>query len=348
MHEFNISVTSPLINTAIEVVVTEQQAINKLAEALTHNLDQFCTKFSQACEILIKTTNNQGRIIVTGIGKSGHIGNKIAASFSSLGSPAFFIHAAEAGHGDFGMITKNDAVIALSYSGASNEIIDLLPSIKNLNVPLISITGNNQSILAQNSTIHLPIFIDKEACHLNLAPTASTTATLVLGDALTIAVTKAKAFTCQDFARSHPSGNLGRRLLLKVSDIMVHDNHNYKLPVVSPQTTISNTLLAMTNNNQSLGMVAVVDHDQTILGIFTDGDLRRIFSKYQLKDTETLSIAQVMNTNFKTIDQNELAIHAWEVMQKNKINGLLVVDKSKNNILVGMLNTHTLTAAKII
>lgn len=333
------------INTATEVINIEVAAINNILQALKNNTDNYSDNFNKACELIITTKNNNGRIIITGVGKSGHIGKKIAASLASLGSPAFFVHAAEAQHGDLGMITTNDLIIALSYSGTSNEIVDLIPSIKNLNIPMIAITGNNQSILARNATIHLPIYITKEACHLNLAPTASTTATLVLGDALTMAVTKAQEFKHEDFARSHPGGNLGRRLLLKVEDIMITANNNYKLPIVSPDTLLSEALITMTNNNQTLGMLAIVNQDNNILGIFTDGDLRRFFNNFD-HNMKNISIKEVMNTNYTAVDKNILAVDAWNLMSDKKINGLLVIDE--NNKLIGMLNVHTLVAARII
>ncbi len=319
-----------ILQTAKQVISIEQQAISKLLESINDD-------FIKAVELLV---NCQARIIVTGIGKSGHIGNKIAASFASLGSPAFFLHAAEAEHGDIGMITPNDVVIALSYSGTTNEVIRLIPSLKNLKVPVIAITGNPNSILAKSATIHLPIYIDKEACHLNLAPTASTTATLVLGDALAVAVTRIKQFTEEDFARSHPGGNLGRRLLIKVSDIMVTDEH---LSYALENTKIADALITMTSKH--LGMLAVLDSNTKVIGIFTDGDLRRLFNNNKLNLTDIL-VKDVMNPKCITVNQNILAIDAWQIISDNKINGLLVTDN--DNKLIGMLNIHTLSNAKII
>lgn len=325
---------SQILQTAKQVIQTEQQAVAKL-------LDSINDDFIKATKLLIDC---KARIIVTGIGKSGHIGNKIAASFASLGSPAFFLHAAEAMHGDIGMITSQDILIALSYSGTSSEIINLLPSLKQLNIPIIAITGNPESTLAKAATIHLPIYIDQEACHLNLAPTASTTATLALGDALTVAVTKAKKFTEQDFAKSHPGGNLGRQLLLQVSDIMVtNDNMAY----VTPDTKMTEALVVMTS--KQLGMLAIVDDTMQVVGIFTDGDLRRLFNNSEAQNISELSkltISQVMHKQCITIKHNFLAAQAWQIISNNKINGLLVTDQ--NNKLIGMLNIHTLSNAKII
>lgn len=319
-----------VLQTAKQVISIEQQAISKLIDSINDN-------FIKAVELLV---NCSARIIVTGVGKSGHIGNKLAASFASLGSPSFFLHAGEAEHGDIGMITKDDIVIALSYSGTTNEIIRLLPSLKNLNVPLIAITGNPKSTLALAADIHLPIYIDQEACHLNLAPTASTTATLVLGDALAVAVTRSKKFTEEDFARSHPGGNLGRRLLLKVADIMATGQD---LSYVSDDTKVSDALITMTSKH--LGMLAILNNHHEVIGIFTDGDLRRFFSTntYNLNN---ILIRDVMNSSCITIKPDILAVDAWQIISDNKINGLIVTDQ--DNKLIGMLNIHTLTHAKII
>lgn len=319
-----------LLQTAKQVITIEQKAISRLLDAVNES-------FIKACELLI---NCKGKIVITGIGKSGHIGNKLAASFSSLGSPAVFMHAAEAMHGDIGMITKDDIIIALSFSGSSPEILNLLPSLNHLNTPIIAITGNENSPLAKAATQHLPIFIDEEACHLNLAPTASTTATLVLGDALTIAVTRAKQITKEDFARAHPGGNLGRKLLLKVSDIMATGD---KLAVVFKDTDLTEALVIMTN--KGLGMVAVVDNNSEIIGIFTDGDLRRFFERSHV--ISKIKISEIMNSHCATIEQNTLAINAWQLMRDKKINGLLITEHNSNK-LVGMINVHTLAAANII
>lgn len=323
-----------VLQTAKQVIQTEQQAVAKL-------IDSINDEFIKAVDIL---TSCKARIVVTGIGKSGHIGQKIAASFASLGSPSFFLHAAEALHGDIGMITPDDVVVALSYSGTSSELLNILPSMKQLGIPIIAITGNPDSHLAKSANIHLPIYIDQEACHLNLAPTASTTATLALGDALAVTVTRVKQFTEQDFARSHPGGNLGRQLLLKVSDIMVCGD---KLACVSPDTKMTDALITMTS--KQLGMVAIVNQNNEVEGVFTDGDLRRLFnnnSSNNLFELSSLEISQVMHPNCITINENALAKTAWDTIRNNKINGLLVTNES--NQLIGMLNIHTLTNAKII
>lgn len=325
---------SQLLQTAKQVIATEQQAIAGLIDSINDD-------FIKACELLI---NCQSRIVVTGVGKSGHIGSKIAASFASLGSPSFFLHAAEALHGDIGMITKGDVVLALSYSGTTSEIINLMPSLKSINVPIISITGNPHSNLALASDIHLPIFIQKEACHLNLAPTASTTATLALGDALTIAVTKAKQFSAEDFARSHPGGNLGRRLLLKVSDIMLQGDN---LATATPETKFTDALVTMTS--KGLGMLAITNANNEVVGIFTDGDLRRLLNNASKKnsfDITELLIKDIMNANYLSTNADTLAVDAWQTIKTKKINGLLVINT--HNQLIGMLNIHTLTNAKII
>lgn len=321
-----------ILQTAKQVIATEQQAVARL-------LDSINDDFIKATELIL---NCKARVIVTGIGKSGHIGSKIAASFASLGTPAFFMHAAEAIHGDLGMITKDDVIIALSYSGTTNEVLHLIPSLKYLKTPIIAITGNPESNLAKLADIHLPIYIDQEACHLNLAPSASTTATLALGDALAIAVTRSKQFTEEDFARSHPGGDLGRKLLLTVADIMVKDNN---LATVGPNTLVTDALVTMTS--KSLGMLAIIDKNKNILGIFTDGDLRRLFNNLQDNlNLASLTIDKIMNKNFIAIKQNKLAVAAWELIRDKKINGLLVADK--DNKLIGMLNIHTLTHAKIL
>lgn len=324
-----------LLQTAKQVITTEQQAVANLLDCINND-------FIKACELLIQC---QGRIIVTGIGKSGYIANKIAASFASLGSPAFFLHAAEAMHGDIGIITKQDIIIALSYSGTSNEILALIPSLKYLDIPIIAITGDGNSPLAKAAHIHLPINIDQEACHLNLAPTASTTATLALGDALVVAVTKAKQITPQDFARSHPGGSLGRRLLLTVADIMVTKD---QMPAVTPDTSLADSLLIM--SSKGLGMIAVINQDNQILGVFTDGDLRRFLNNtdYSAKNLSEITIKTIINPNYTSVSEETLAVTAWELMSAKKINGLLITDSNNNLKLIGMLNIHNLINAKVI
>ena len=265
------------------VVRTEQQAISSL-------LDKINQDFAKACELLLDC---QGRIVVIGMGKSGHIGNKIAATLASTGSPAFFVHPGEASHGDLGMITDKDVVLALSNSGETNEITSLLPVIKRLDVPLISLTGNPDSSLASFADVNLDTSVEKEACPMNLAPTASTTVSLVMGDALAVALLEAKGFTENDFALSHPGGSLGRRLLLKVEDIM---HKGDQIPIVDEQTSISDALLEMTNKR--LGMTCVVNDKGALCGIFTDGDLRRTLAKNL--DLNATQIASVMTVKGKT------------------------------------------------
>jgi len=284
--------------------------------------------------------NCEGRVVVIGMGKSGHIAGKIAATLASTGTPAFFVHPGEASHGDLGMITTKDVVLAISYSGETNEILVILPIIKRLGVPLISITGKKSSSLAKNSSVHIDVNIDKEACPLGLAPTSSTTVTLVMGDALAISLLEARGFTKDDFARSHPAGQLGRRLLLLISDIMHKGN---EIPVVSKETLLRDTLIEM--SQKGLGMTSIVDAENKILGIFTDGDLRRLFDKTNT-DIHTTKVGDVMVTNCKTADESLLAAEALQMMQKFKVNALPVVDD--DNKLIGTLNMHDLLRAGVV
>ncbi len=312
-----------------EVVKIEHEAI----ASLVHKIDQ---NFSNACQILM---NCKGRIVVLGMGKSGHIGNKIAATLASTGSPAFFVHPGEASHGDLGMITSNDVVIALSNSGETREITSLLPVIKRLKVLLISLTGNPNSSLASFADVNLDTSVSKEACPMNLAPTASTTVTLVMGDAIAVALLKAKGFTENDFALSHPGGSLGRRLLLRVEDIM---HKGAQIPIVELNTKVSDALLEMTDKR--LGMTCVVDSDGKLAGIFTDGDLRRtLASNIDLKSSE---ISSAMTHNCKTIASEKLAAEALSVMEENAIGGLLIVDENQRPI--GALNMYDLLRAGVV
>lgn len=292
--------------------------------------------FTQAIEKLLQC---EGRVVVSGIGKSGHIARKIAATFASTGTPSFFVHPAEAAHGDLGMVTAQDVFIAISYSGEAAELISILPTIKRLGVVLISMTGNEQSSLASLADIHLSVFVAKEACPLNLAPTASTTATLALGDALAVAVLDARGFRAEDFARSHPGGSLGRRLLTHVRDIMRTGD---AIPQVSPETSLISALLEITQ--KGLAMTAVVDAEKNVLGVFTDGDLRRLIENQQ--NFTSLKIADVMRKQPRTIRPEKLAVEAVEIMEKYRINQLIVADEF--NKLVGALHIHDLTRAKVI
>lgn len=292
--------------------------------------------FVRACELLLAC---RGRVVVTGMGKSGHIAGKLAATLASTGTPAFFVHPGEASHGDMGMITGEDAVLALSNSGETAEVLAILPLIKRLGVPLLAMTGKPQSTLARGANVHLDVSVAKEACPLNLAPTASTTATLAMGDALAVALLEARGFTANDFARSHPGGSLGRRLLLHVTDLM---HSGAAIPAVTADTLLSDALLEMTR--KGLGMTAVVDDAGKVLGIYTDGDLRRTLDR-QL-DVHKTPVAEAMTRECKTAQADMLAGEALAMMDKHKINALLIVDE--NNVLQGALNMHDLLRAGIV
>ena len=312
----------------IAVLKTEAKAISDLFERID---DQFV----RACQLMLQC---KGRIVVSGMGKSGHIANKIAATLASTGTPAFYVHPGEASHGDLGMITPQDVVIALSNSGSTEELINILPLIKRLGVPLIAMTGNPESELAQEADINLDISVEKEACPLGLAPTASTTASLAMGDALAIALLDRRGFTEQDFARSHPGGRLGRRLLLHIRDIM-HTGDN--IPAVRADVTLSQALLEMTR--AGIGMTAITSDQNEVLGIFTDGDLRRVFER-KVDPNQTL-ISEVMTSSCTTVSADILAAEGLKVMQESKINSLLVTDE--HNLLIGALNMHTLLRAGV-
>lgn len=312
-----------------------KKVIEVEAQALFSLIDRIDASFDQACERLLSC---KGRIVVTGMGKSGHIGKKLAATFASTGTAAFFVHPGEAGHGDLGMITADDLVLAISYSGNTDEIITLLPIIKRLGVPLISLTGAPQSRLAEFADINLDVSVAEEACPLGLAPTASTTATLAMGDALAIALLEARGFTTEDFAMSHPAGTLGRKLLLMVQDVMRTGND---IPKVNPEATISNALVEI--SAKGLGMTAIVDGQQ-LKGVFTDGDLRRSLDQgYDLMST---IITDVMTSSCKTVKPHDLAAEAVKIMETNKVTGLLVLDDQQQ--LVGVLNIHDLFRAGVM
>jgi len=313
----------------LAVIEAEARAVQSLGERLDSD-------FNHACHAML---NCKGRIIVIGMGKSGHIGGKIASTLASTGSPAFFIHPGEAAHGDFGMITDNDVIIAVSNSGETDEIITLLPLIKRLGVPLIALCGKRNSSLGDAATCYIDISVDEEACPLNLAPTSSTTVTLVMGDALAIALLEARGFDERDFARSHPAGRLGRRLLLHISDVM---NTGDKMPVVKNNVSLSKALLEMTN--KGLGMTAIVDEQQKLCGVYTDGDLRRTLDSGA--DIHKTAIADCMSTKFTCIKSEQLAEEALLTMQEKKINGLLVVND--DNTLIGVLNMHDLLRAGVV
>ena len=312
-----------LLALAREVLDIEARAVETLKTRLDDN-------FIAACNLCMQTS---GRIVVTGMGKSGHVSNKIAATLASTGTPAFFMHPAEASHGDLGMITNQDLLIAISYSGETAEVVTILPVVKRMGAKLLSITGNPNSTMAQAADAHLDISVAEEACPLNLAPTASTTATLAMGDALAVALLKMRGFTAEDFARSHPSGSLGKRLLLRVSDVM---HTGDRVPAVKADVTLRDALLEMTD--KGLGMTAIVDEDRRILGIYTDGDLRRTLDTGA--DIRETRIRDVMHPNCKTTTDDLLAAEALHLLEENKITGLLVVDD--DNRLIGALNIHDL------
>ncbi len=311
------------------VIAIEAKAVADLASRIDDH-------FVRACELLLKC---QGRIVVLGMGKSGHIGGKLAATLASTGSPAFFVHPGEASHGDLGMITEKDVVMALSNSGETEELLVILPIIKRLGVPMVALIGNPNSTLARMADAHIDVSVSQEACPLDLAPTASTTAALVMGDALAIALLKARGFTQEDFARSHPGGRLGRRLLLLIDDVM---RTGEAVPRVAPETLLSQTLLEVTR--KGLGMTAIVDKEQRLLGIFTDGDLRRTMD--QGVDVHATSVKDVMTSGVKTVRQGMLAAEALQIMESSKINGLMVVDEA--GILIGALNMHDLLRAGVV
>ena len=307
------------------------------AEAVRHLKARIDDAFYQACEHML---NCQGRIVVTGMGKSGHIGGKIAATLASTGTPAFFVHPGEASHGDLGMITGQDVVLALSNSGETDEILTILPLIKRLGVPLIALTGNPASRLAEEADVHLDISVDKEACPLGLAPTSSTTATLVMGDALAVSLLESRGFTANDFALSHPGGRLGKRLLLHVQDIMHTDEG---IPRVSETVSLSEALVEMTQ--KGLGMTVVVNTDSQVIGVFTDGDLRRVLDHGEVNVRE-LGIAECMTRNPKTIRPDQLAAEALQLMDTKRINALPVVDEQQQ--LLGAINMHDLLRAGVV
>ncbi|MEF1336048.1 arabinose-5-phosphate isomerase KdsD [Vibrio rotiferianus] len=299
-------------------------------------LDQyFNQQFEQACKLIL---SNSGKVVVMGMGKSGHVGNKIAATLASTGTSAFFVHPGEAAHGDLGMISAGDIVIAISNSGESHEILSLFPVLKRLNIKIISMTGKPESNMAKLSDLHLQITVPKEACPLGLAPTSSTTATLVMGDALAVALLQARGFSAEDFALSHPGGALGRKLLLKLSDIMHFGN---SLPKVSPDALIRDALLEI--SEKGLGMTAIVDEHDAMLGIFTDGDLRRTLDKRI--DIHTTAIGDVMTRNPTTAHPDMLAVEGLNLMQDKNINALVLCEDNK---IVGALNMHDLLKAGVM
>ncbi len=314
---------------ALAVIETEADAVTALAGRID-------TAFERACTFILDC---RGRVVVTGMGKSGHIGSKIAATLASTGSPAFFVHPGEASHGDLGMITPQDVVLALSNSGETGELLTILPLIKRLGAPLIAMTGNPSSTLAREANVHLDVGVDKEACPLGLAPTASTTVALVMGDALAVALLETRGFTAEDFALSHPGGSLGRRLLLHVGDIMHRDQ---AIPKVAANASLQQALIEM--SEKGLGMTAVVDTEQRLIGIFTDGDLRRTLNR-PLNIRDTL-VSEVMTPHGATVPAEMLAAEALQIMDEKKINGFFVVDAAAR--LIGAFNMHDLLRAGVV
>jgi len=316
-----------IIDIAKDVIQTEADSVLKLKDRIDQNFDE-------VCQIL---KNCMGKVILIGMGKSGHIAKKISSTLASTGTPAFYLHPAEAGHGDLGMISHDDVVIMISYSGESDEIISLLPGIKRMNVPIISMTGSAKSLIASSSDFHLDISVDNEACPNNLAPTSSTTATLVMGDAIAVSLMSLNNFTSDDFAMSHPSGSLGRRLLTLVSSIM---KSGEDIPKVTKEMLLIDSLLVM--SEKALGMVLIAENEK-LMGIFTDGDLRRALESNV--DFQKLTIQDVMTKDCKSIEPQEPALIAMQLMEKYSLNSLPVVDSSNN--IVGAINMHTLIQAKL-
>ena len=312
-----------LLALASEVLEIESRAVNALRSRLNED-------FVAACQLCLDTP---GRVVVTGMGKSGHISNKIAATLASTGTPAFFMHPAEASHGDLGMITSQDLLLAISYSGETAEVVTILPVVKRMGAKLLSITGNPDSTMAQAADVHLDISVAEEACPLNLAPTASTTATLAMGDALAVALLKSRGFTAEDFARSHPSGILGKRLLLRVADVMRSGD---RIPAVRVDASLGDGLMEMTE--KGLGMTAIVDKNNRIQGVFTDGDLRRTLDTGA--DIHKTMISDVMHTDCKITTPDVLAAEALHILEENEITSLLVA--GDDNVLIGALNIHDL------
>ena len=321
-------------HSASSYTASAQRTIRMEAQAVAALEQRIGEDFARACECLLGIT---GRVIVTGMGKSGHIACKIAATLASTGTPSFFVHPGEASHGDMGMITASDAVIALSNSGAVPEVITLLPLLKRLGVPLISMTGNDQSILAKASEVHLNTGVETEACPLDLAPTSSTTTALVMGDALAIALLEARGFTAEDFAFSHPGGTLGRKLLLKVADVMRSGD---AIPIVSPNATLSEALLEI--SNKGLGMTTISSGNGVLAGIFTDGDLRRALDARV--DINTTPMEQLMTTGVKIADKEMLAAETLRIMEENEISSLVVLEDEK---ITGVLHLKDLLHAGI-
>src|SRR5690554_5675479 len=324
------------MNNPHDLIESAKRAIQIETDAVARLTDRIDASFVKACDIILAC---KGRVVVTGMGKSGHIGSKIAATLASTGTPSFFVHPGEASHGDLGMITSQDVVLAISNSGNTAEVVTIIPLIKRMGAPLISMTGSAQSTLAREAVANLDVGVELEACPLGLAPTSSTTATLVIGDALAVALLEARGFSAEDFAFSHPGGSLGRRLLLRVADIM---HSGDAIPAVTENVSLSAALLEMTR--KGLGMTTVVNEQGQLTGIFTDGDLRRTLDKSA--NIHTTTIQDVMTRNGKTIKAEQLAAEALNMMEELKINALPVTDE--NGQLTGAINMHDLLRAGVI
>jgi arabinose-5-phosphate isomerase len=331
LTSFNEAQAQRALDLAREALDVEGEAIRKLSARLGRD-----DSVPRAVALMMAC---KGRVVVSGMGKSGHIGRKIAATLASTGTPALFLHPGEAAHGDLGMVTSQDVLIAISYSGESSELAIVIPAVKRMNVPVIAITGKPESSLALAADVHLDVAVDKEACPLNLAPTASTTATLALGDALAVALLELRGFKSDDFARSHPGGALGRRLLTHVRDVMRSGD---AVPKVKPDALLTDALLEI--SHKGMGMTAIVDDAGRPVGVFTDGDLRRLIEKIQ--DFSKLAIRDVMHPNPRRVHPEQLAVDAVAVMEEFRINQMLVTDA--DGVLVGALHIHDLTRAKVI
>jgi arabinose-5-phosphate isomerase len=325
--------TSP---SSAALIAAGRRALEIESRAVAELTQRVDSGFARACELCLAST---GRVVVTGMGKSGHVAHKVAATLASTGTPAFFLHAAEASHGDLGMVTRGDVLLAISNSGESPELLALLPPLRRLMVPVIALTGRADSTLAREATLHLDVSVREEACPLNLAPTASTTAAMAMGDALATALLEARGFTSEDFARAHPGGSLGRKLLLHVSDVMRRGD---ELPRVASSAPVEHGLVEM--SRKGLGMTSVVDDTGQLLGVFTDGDLRRALDKRV--DFRTTTMREVMTPRPRHIAPQELAAEAVNRMQEHRITALLVVDA--NGHLVGALNIHDLLRAGVV
>ncbi|NNF15365.1 MAG: KpsF/GutQ family sugar-phosphate isomerase [Gammaproteobacteria bacterium] len=324
------------LNDLADVQKIATRVLRIESDAILGMIPHIGEDFQRACQLCMQCT---GRIVVTGMGKSGHVANKIAATLASTGTPAFYVHPAEASHGDIGMITVQDVVLAASYSGETSEILLMLPTIKRLGVPLIALTGRDNSTLAEAATVHLSVGVSEEACPLNLAPTASTTATLALGDALALVLLEGRGFTSQDFALSHPGGTLGKKLLLRVADVM---RVGKEVATTHPDTPVGQALIGM--SKQGLGMTVVIGDNGKLLGVFTDGDLRRVIDARM--DVHKILMADVMISECKTARPDMLAAEAVHIMQKFRITALPVVDAE--NQLLGALNIHDLFRAGVV